>query len=181
MGRNKLLLPYNNKTVIESTLSGVLPFSGRIIVVTGNMKAEIEDVLAPYSVETVFNPDYEKGQLSSTLTGLKEVDDDDFAILPSDLPLLSKEDVETLFRGLVESSIVRPVHNGIPGHPVCYRRENLHRLLDFGGTMKDYLKKEGFTRIPSSIGTVYDVDTPRRYDALSVFDGNLSVLENYID
>ena len=181
MGRNKLLLPYNNKTVIEATLSAVLPLAERVIAVTGNMREEMERVLAPYPVETVCNPDYEKGQLSSTLTGLGKVEDDDFAILPSDLPLLTKEDVENLLRGLEESSIVRPVYNGIPGHPVCYRKENLHRLLSFGGTMKEYLKKEGVLRIPSSIGTVYDVDTPQRYDALSVFNGDLSVLENYID
>ena len=181
MGRNKLLLPYNDKTIIENTLSGVLALTERVIAVTGNMREDIERILAPYPIETVFNPDYESGQLSSTLTGLGKVEDDDFAILPSDLPLLSMKDVEALFRGLEKSSIVRPVHNGIPGHPVCYRKENLHRLLSFGGTMKEYIKKEGVTRIPSSIGTVYDVDTPRRYDALSVFNGDLSVLENYID
>ena len=181
MGRNKLLLPYNGKTIIENTLLSVLPLSKRVIVVTGNERESVEKLLMPYGVEFVFNEEYEKGQRGSTIKGLRAVKDDDFAILPSDLPLLEEKDVSSLFDALKNFSIVRPVYNSIPGHPVCYRRENLEKLLSFSGTMKEYVKKEGVKLIPSSIGTVYDTDTPSRYSALLSFNGNLSVLESNID
>ncbi len=181
MGRNKLLLPYKGKTVIENTLLSVLPLSRRVIVVTGHERERIESLLRDYPVEFVYNSEYEKGQRGSTIMGIEAVDDDDFAVLPSDLPLLEEKDNAVLFSSLRESSIVRPVHNSIPGHPVCYRRENRDRLLKWNGTMKEYLKREGFSSIPSPVGCVYDVDTPSRYDALSVFNTDFSVLERYID
>ncbi len=181
MGRNKLLLPYNGRTIIENTLLSVLPLSKKVIVVTGNEREKIEKLLMPYDVEFVFNEDYEKGQRGSTMRGLEHVGDDDFAILPSDLPLLSSEDASSLFDALNDFSIVRPVYNSIPGHPVCYRKENLEKLLSFQGTMKEYVKKEGVKLIPSQIGTVYDTDTPSRYSALLSFNGDLSLLESNID
>ncbi len=181
MGRNKLLLPYNGKTIIENTLLSILPLSKKVIVVTGNEREKIEKLLMPYDVEFVFNENYEKGQRGSTMRGLEHVGDDDFAILPSDLPLLSSEDASSLFDALNDFSIVRPVYNSIPGHPVCYRKENLEKLLSFQGTMKEYVKKEGVKLIPSSIGTVYDTDTPSRYSALLSFNGDLSLLESNID
>lgn len=181
MGRNKLLLPYNGKSVIEETLNAVLAASGRIIVVTGHEKERIEEKLCHYPVDFVHNSDYMKGQRSSTMRGIEAVEDDDFAILPADLPLLSEESVRMLYASLETSSIVRPVHASVPGHPVCYRKENREKLLHHTGTMKEYLKKEGVTEIPSPIGCVYDVDTPSRYDALLVSNGDLSVLERYID
>lgn len=181
MGRNKLLLPYNGKTIIENTLLSILPLSKKVIVVTGNEREKIEKLLMPYDVEFVFNENYEKGQRGSTMRGLEHVGDDDFAILPSDLPLLSSEDASSLFDALNDFSIVRPVYNSIPGHPVCYRKENLEKLLSFQGTMKEYVKKEGVKLIPSSIGTVYDTDTPSRYSALLSFNGDLSILESNID
>ncbi len=181
MGRNKLLLPFNGRTVIENTLLSVLPYAERVIVVTGNERERIESLLSSYDVEFVHNEEYRKGQRGSTLRGLECVDDDDYMILPSDLPLLSGSDVEKLIKALEEAAIVRPVYNSVPGHPVCYRKENRDKLLSFSGTMKEYIKKEGILTVPSSIGTVYDVDTPSRYEALLSFNGNLSVLESNID
>ena len=181
MGQNKLLLPYRGMTVIENTLLSVLPLSRRVIVVTGHEREKIENLLKDYPVDFVYNSEYEKGQRGSTLKGIEAVGDDDFAVLPSDLPLLDRNDTAALFSAIGKASIVRPTFKAVPGHPVCYRKDNRRKLLHHDGTMKEYLKKEGFIAIPSSIGCVYDVDTPSRYDALSVFNGNLSVLERYID
>ena len=181
MGRNKLLLPFSGMTIIEKTLYAVLPYSDRVIVVTGHEREKIENILGLYNVDFVYNPGFEGGQRGSTLIGIENVKDDDFSVLPSDLPLLEKSAVATLYSSLEQSSIVRPVYNGIPGHPVCYRKENREKLLHHTGTMKEYLKREGFLALPSPIGCVYDVDTPVRYSALSVFDGDPSILESYID
>lgn len=181
MGRNKLLLPYNGSTIIENTLSSVLEVSERVIVVTGFEREKIEDKLKKYRVEFVYNPDYEKGQRGSSIAGIKAIRDDDYAILPGDLPLLRADDIVPLIKALEEHSISRPVFHSIPGHPVCYRKENRDKLLSFEGTMKEYLKKEGIFNIPSSINTVYDTDTPEKYSSLLIYNGNPSVLENNIN
>lgn len=181
MGRNKLLLPFRGRTVIEKTLSSVLEVSEKVIVVTGFERERIESLLSSYGVDFVYNPDYESGQRGSSMRGIDGVRDDDFAILPGDLPLLERSDITPLFSALESHSIVRPSYNSIPGHPVCYRKENREKLLSFEGTMKEYLKKEGIFNIPSSINTVYDTDTPEKYSDLLVYNGNLSVLENNID
>ncbi len=181
MGRNKLLLPFRGRTVIEKTLSSVLEVSEKVIVVTGFERERIESLLSSYGVDFVYNPDYESGQRGSSMRGIEGVRDDDFAILPGDLPLLERSDITPLFSALESHSIVRPSYNSIPGHPVCYRKENREKLLSFEGTMKEYLKKEGIFNIPSSINTVYDTDTPEKYSALLIYNGNLSVLENNID
>ncbi len=181
MGRNKLLLPFNGRTIIENTLSTVLEVSDTVIVVTGFERKKIEDKLKEYDVEFVYNPEYGKGQRESTIKGIEAVQDDDFSILPGDLPLLAPSDIAPLFKALDKSSIVRPTYNSIPGHPVCYRKENKEKLLSFKGTMKEYLKKEGVLNIPSSINTVFDTDTPECYSELLVHNGNLSVFDDNID
>ena len=61
------------------------------IVVIGFEKERIEEVLKPYPVTIVYNEKFLNGQKESTLCGLREVDNDDFAILPGDLPLLSSK------------------------------------------------------------------------------------------
>lgn len=180
MGRNKLLLPFRGRTVIENTLSSVLEISERVIVVTGFERERIERLLSSYHVDFVYNPDYEKGQRGSSMRGIDAVDDD-FAILPGDLPLIEKSDIAPLVNALESHSIVRPTYNSIPGHPVCFRKDNRDKLLSFGGTMKEYLKKEGFYSIPSSINTVYDTDTPKKYSDLLVYNGNLTILENNVN
>lgn len=181
MGRNKLLLPYLGTTIIENTLSSVMEISDKVLVVTGFEREKIEKLLSPYDVSFIYNPDYENGQRGSSMRGIEGVRDDDFAILPADLPLLERSDIAPLFSALESHSIVRPSYNSIPGHPVCYRKENREKLLSFEGTMKEYLKKEGFYSIPSSINTVYDTDTPKKYSDLLVYNGNLSILDNNVN
>ncbi len=181
MGRNKLLLSFRDKTIIENTLAPVLEVAERVIVVTGFERERIEEKLENYDVEFVYNPDYEKGQKGSSLRGVEAVGDDDFLILPGDLPLIERGDIIPLLEALSAHSIVRPAFRTVPGHPVCYRKEHRAKLLSFEGTMKEYLIKEGFITIPSSINTVYDTDTRERYSDLLIYNGNLSILENNID
>ena len=90
MGRNKLLLPFRNEPIIIHTIRNALEFSDRVIVVTGNEREKLEKAIAHLDVDIVFNPDYREGQRMSSLKGVERVEDDDFAILPGDLPLLGR-------------------------------------------------------------------------------------------
>ena len=177
MGKNKLLLPFMGEAIIAITVKNALSFSDRVIVVVGNEQERIRKALLGANVDFVFNKNYKEGQRTSALEGVKAVEDDDFSILPGDLPLLKKEDAINLFSKLNENSIVRCSFHNIPWHPVAYKKENRERLLAYPGSMKDYLKEMGFLSLPSSLGSIFDIDTPEKYQALLESDGNLSILE----
>lgn len=181
MGRNKLLLQFKNEPIIAITVKNALSFSDRVIVVVGNEREKIEKVLHSFPVDFVFNEKYKEGQKSSTIEGVKAVENDDFSILPGDLPLLKKEDVLSLFSLLGKKEIARCSYRNIPGHPVAYKKENRERLITYPGSMRDYLKEIGFISSPSSLGSVYDIDTPNRYQALLESNGDLSILERCCD
>ena len=181
MGKNKLLLPFRDEAIITTTVKNALSFSDRVIVVVGNEEDRIKEALSGLNTDFVFNKNYKEGQRTSTLEGIKAVENDDFSILPGDLPLLKKEDAINLFSKLNENSIVRCSFHNIPGHPVAYKKENRERLLAYPGSMKEYLREMGFISLPSSLGSIFDIDTPEKYQALLESDGDLSILERCCD
>ena len=181
MGKNKLLLPFRDEAIITTTVKNALSFSDRVIVVVGNEQERIRKALLGANVDFVFNKNYKEGQRTSALEGVKAVEDDDFSILPGDLPLLKKEDAINLFSKLNENSIVRCSFHNIPGHPVAYKKENRERLLAYPGSMKEYLREMGFISLSSSLGSIFDIDTPEKYQALLESDGDLSILERCCD
>ena len=181
MGKNKLLLPFMGEAIIAITVKNALSFSDRVIVVVGNEQERIRKALLGANVDFVFNKNYKEGQRTSALEGVKAVEDDDFSILPGDLPLLKKEDAINLFSKLNENSIARCSFHNIPGHPVAYKKENRERLLAYPGSMKEHLREMGFISLPSSLGSIFDIDTPEKYQALLESDGDLSILERCCD
>ena len=58
MGQNKLLLPFKGSTILETTLKAIMPYSDRIIVITGHDKEKIEKLLRPYPIMFVYNRCY---------------------------------------------------------------------------------------------------------------------------
>ena len=176
MGENKLLLPYKGKTIIETVIEHALDAFPDITVVTGHDKERLEDALSKYDIDLVYNPMYLEGQRSSTLRGIESIGDDDFAILPGDLPLIRKEDLEGTEQLLENHEIARAVHSGIPGHPVMYRKELRKHLLAFKGSMKEYLALYNVGSYNASLGTVYDIDTQERYQALLRGNADISLL-----
>ena len=176
MGCSKLLLPFRGRPLIISTLSAVLKAESKAIVVTGHERERMEDAISVLDVETVYCSDYMEGQRRSTLCGISATDDDDFAIVPGDLPLLSYSDYEGAAALLSSHSISRAVFSGIPGHPVMFREEHKKRILEFDGSLKEYLSMHDVGKYNGSIGTVLDADTPSRYRAIVSGDRDLSIL-----
>lgn len=163
MGQNKLLLPFGNTTVLGSVIEAVRTVTSSLIIVTGHDREGVEAEARRYNVRTVYAEDYRKGQLYSTLKGLESIADDDFAILPGDLPLIRSEDIMGTFSMLRDYTIARAVCNQTPGHPVVYRKEHRKKLLVFPGTMKEYLAIHDTGLYPASAGCILDVDTPEKY------------------
>lgn len=166
MGENKLLLPLDGKPLIHSTINAALSYTDDVIVVIGHERERMEEALSGLPVRIVCCDEYLKGQKYSTLAGLREAGDDDFAILPGDLPLVRFEDFQGTEALLSTHEIARAIYRGIPGHPVMFRKEHKEKLLAFDGTLKEYLSLYDTAAYNGSIGTVLDADTPERYQAI---------------
>ena len=79
MGEPKLLLPFGDKTMIESLLDNLRRSkAGKILVVVGSHRQGILEKIGDRPVETVINRHYREGMLSSIQTG--------FEALPQDVP-----------------------------------------------------------------------------------------------
>ncbi|MCX6566636.1 MAG: nucleotidyltransferase family protein [Candidatus Aminicenantes bacterium] len=132
MGSPKMLLPFGRKKLIEKVVAGVMKFRVDVIlVVLGARRGEIERLLRTYPVKPVFNPNFERGMLSSIQKGLDELPGEVRAVLVvlGDQPWTPASVVERLVAGFERSGkgIVLPVHRGRRGHPALidlkYKRE----------------------------------------------------------
>ena len=123
---NKMLLHIDNKPLIIHTIESMRPFVNKIIVVTGRYDQEIKELLKNENVTICYNKDYEKGMFSSVLTGVKAVDDD-FFIIPGDIPFVKKETYQTLLSGTKE--VRYPVYKGKQGHPLFIKKTLIDELL----------------------------------------------------
>jgi molybdenum cofactor cytidylyltransferase len=128
MGAFKPLLPLAGTPLIQRVIdslrhSGAI---GDILVVTGHRTAEVEAALAGAGVSTVFNPDYERGEMLSSLrAGIAElsrrnVRPPGFVLAFADQPAVLSSTVHTLVRGFNAENppVAIPEYAGKRGHPI---------------------------------------------------------------
>ena len=101
MRKPKLLLPFRQTTVLNTTLAAVEASNvDRVIVVTGSNADEVESSIVADRATVVRNPDYRRGNMSSFLTAAaKDPDAAAFILVPGDLPTI-RADVVDLMVGL---------------------------------------------------------------------------------
>jgi len=179
MGRPKALLPIGpagetffdriTRTLIEGGVQDV-------VVVVGADADAIRAVVAPASlhVQLVNNPDFERGQLTSLLAGLRTVDRPGVSaalVTLIDSPLISAADVRRLIEARREhrAPIVRPARNGRHGHPVIFGRELFDELrrADPAQGAKSVVHAHAVEIVeiePDGEGAFIDIDTPEDYE-----------------
>ncbi len=175
MGENKMLLPYKGKPLFLSTLETVLSLFADTVCVTGHERERIESILDCMNVPYIYNPDFKTGQRSSMIAAL-ESSDDDFVIVPADLPLLEKDDFSKGLAIIKEGKACRACYNGIPGHPVFIPKRIREIMLKENLPFRTILERENIICYEAGVGSVFDIDTKESYKAL--LDGNLSLLND---
>ena len=129
MGRPKALLPVapSGDTFFDRVTYTLLEAGiDDVVVVVGADAAVIRAGVRPHpGVRIIDNPDYERGQLTSLLAGLRAVASKNPAaalVTLIDVPLVTPATVRTLIEAQRERSapIVRPVSRGRHGHPVIF-------------------------------------------------------------
>jgi molybdenum cofactor cytidylyltransferase len=123
MGTLKQLLPYGDKTVIETVVDNFQQVDlHEIIVVLGYCSEQIQKTLNGYSIKTVINEKYRDGMLSSVQCGIESVDAfaDAFLIGLGDQPFVSPFIISELLKHFVsqEKGIILPIYVGKRGHPI---------------------------------------------------------------
>lgn len=175
MGVQKLLLPFNGTTVIETVINNMhgAGFSPIIAV----FSSEVCDAVRkrPDWLRVGINKDPERGQSSSLAIGLEMLPDgEDFCIMLGDLPFVGPEEMRKLgqsFKDLPEDKTVfTPCRNGIFGHPMFYRALWKDRFKNAAGDTggRNILIKHGDEIATAETPDCHfcDIDTPDDYKNL---------------
>jgi len=132
MGKPKLLLPFKNKTIIETLIEKVIPSKvDNVLVVLGSDSKKIEEKIKRFSLKITVNPHFKKGMLSSIQWGFKALPENNQAVLVllGDQPAVSTAIIDKIIHAYQKTGkgIVLPVYNKERGHPVLidlkYRNE----------------------------------------------------------
>lgn len=173
MGTQKLLLPFDGKTIIEKVVENILK-SGieNIIVVLGANSAELEDALEFWPVQTVVNENFREGMHTSVTTGVKVLPANAKAVLvfPGDQPLISEEAIRKVVGAWRQSGklIVIPLFEGKRGHPPLYDFRLRNELLNIDPavglrSVAQNFQEEVEEVETGSSGILKDIDTPEEY------------------
>jgi len=178
--RNKLLLPWGEKRIVQAVVETLLEVPlAEVVVVTGHQCAEVEEVLRGYALRLVHNPYYAEGLSTSIRAGVEVAASGGYLFALGDMPRLKGETVIQLCDVFSEHEdvIVVPTVSGQRGNPVvfsnCYREELLHLEGDRGA--KSLFQKHASRVVEVEVedqGIFVDVDTPEAYQK-AVEEGGL--------
>ena len=170
MGSNKLLLPFNGRTVLETTLDVLKDVT--TVVVTGHRPEELEVVLSMYPVRVVHNPRHEEGMTTSFQAGLRSVDAEAAFLVLGDQVGLTKSLLSTMVQVMTDDEdvlIVSPRYGEARGHPVLFRRSLFGEVLSLesGESLRDVVARheDSHRYVEGDVWTVIDMDTPEEYEA----------------
>jgi molybdenum cofactor cytidylyltransferase len=206
MGRPKLLLPFGEGTVLGATLAALAGGGARrIAVVARPDDPRLAGWLAGPAGEEVgrrlragqsagagelpelvvaFNPDPERGMLSSVLAGLDALagaaplrPEEPLLVCPADLPALSPATVAAVLAALAATGagtppgLAVPVHDGRRGHPLGVAPRLVPEIpgLDPAVGLRQLLERrpDEVVEVPvDDPGCVRDLDTPTDYERL---------------
>ena len=138
MGEPKQLLPFGNSTIIETVIDNLLGSKlNEVIVVVGHEAEKVRARIQHKPVKIVFNPDYQKGMLTSAQYGVQSISAsaDAFAMTLVDLPLITPDLVNIVIDTYVqtEAGIAVPSYNYRRGHPVIFDRRYAAEILALEG------------------------------------------------
>ncbi len=174
-GANKLLLPFEDGTVIRSVVQTVRKVGpSHLVVVTGHECERVEAALEALPVTFVHNPRYREGEmLSSIKAGLAYVQATEAEaafIVPGDQPLLPAWVFQRLQQAFERGcgEIVAPKFGAVRGHPVLIARRWWPAALDLpdGAQMRMLLRANPQAVAHVLVNTdavLLDVDTPEAY------------------
>lgn len=175
MGQNKLFLPYDESTVIDTIITEVAACVRDIVVVTGHQADRLAEHLKPYPVRCVFNPAYAQAEmLVSIQTGLRALPDEVTAalIVLGDQPRLRRHIVQRVIDAAEPDALIVPSFQMKRGHPILIPRSMWPSILALPpeASLRDVIRAHAdhihyITFDDDSV--LRDIDTPEDYQNIS--------------
>lgn len=175
MGRPKALLPFMGQCFLTHILTEASQSNlAEIKVVLGFQAEAILQAVPEIRPQTLINPDYESGQLSSLQCGLKHL-----RLAGLDGVMVFLIDHPNIHRGLVnqlietftknDSPIVIPSFEHRRGHPMIFGGELFNELLvaplDQGAVSVVRKREQDILHLDvDEPGVLIDIDTPEAYE-----------------
>ena len=137
-GAHKLLVPLGGAPlVVRSVAHAIDSAVDDVVVVLGRDAGRVRGALAEFRVGFVTNPSYADGMSTSLRTGLLALapECDALLVVLADQPEIPTDAIDLVvaaFRG-TGALIVRPVYDGVPGHPVLFARSLFPELALVSG------------------------------------------------
>ena len=172
MGREKVLLPFGDATVLERVLAtlAAASISERVVVVRPDLPRAAA-IARSSGARVVVNANPQEEMLLSIRMGIAELSPgvDAFFIWPADHPAVSGETLADLARAAGRSRVVLPVHAGRRGHPALVGADLVADIAAIpGGQGLRHLWRARpevlFEVAVDDGGVLVDLDTPEDYE-----------------
>ncbi len=175
MGKLKPLLKFDGRTFLEQIIS-VLKDSevDGITAVLGAEAETVKESIDLSGIDVVINEDYQKGQLSSLIAGIKSVPEETDAIVVclADSPFINIKTINNIIRSFKEKNvpIIVPVCSGKRGHPVLFSKSLFKEIIeapeDQGAKYVVHSNKERVFELDTfDKGILIGINTPEDYRA----------------
>ncbi len=172
MGREKIELPWDVSTILETVLDKLAAIGAApiVVVLRSDLSAAAQRALRR-GARVVINPNPDEDMLTSIRLGVAALSEsvDGVLVWPADHPAVSVATLETLCAGAGRSRAVLPRYRGRRGHPVVLGADLLPAVAAIA-------PGEGLRRLwrlqPDLVldlevddpGVLVDLDTPEDYD-----------------
>lgn len=174
MGKPKMLLPFQEATILETVLKNVeRADTDGIMVVLGSSFVKTEELVRNYKAGYCYNDSFRSGMLSSVQCGVKNIirQECGYLFCLGDQPMISTEVINITINAYLSSGkgIVLPVYKGRRGHPLLvssiYREEILG--LKEEESLKTLLRRHAGEVMEVEVDDeriLRDIDTPEDYN-----------------
>ncbi len=175
----KPMMQLGSDSLIQKVVTTLLQAGADpILVVTGKNHEMLEKHLSDFSVDFIYNANYENTQMfDSAKLGMEYLYGrcDRFFFTPADIPLVTLSTVNQLLES--KALIAKPVYGDKGGHPLLIDRSLIPKILEYDGDcgMKGALINTGVTieRIEvEDEGILLDADTWEDYEMLIEYESN---------
>lgn len=169
MGQWKMMLPWQDGTILDASIKNAQRCCSHIILVTGFRHAELESRYSALpGVTLVYNPDYRQGLFSSIQAGAQALKHQYCFITHGDLPCLDDAIFHTLWAQRIEGALM-PHYQGTPGHPILTTCDNLRQCLrgEERRSMRQCLLHGPHQKLAlNNPHIIFDIDTPDDFQRL---------------
>ena len=165
-GGDKRLHPIDGCPMIARAAARYVEHFQTLFVVLRAGDEAVAALLEPLGTVPVFARDAQEGMGRSLAAGIEAVGERTHVVVGlADMPFVAAGTLRRLRAMLGPGRIVRPMHRGMPGHPVGFSQDYLGELRQLRG---DRGAKDVIARHPDALvqwweadpGVVHDIDVP---------------------